>query len=103
MQTQRFDSGFAVSAIWEARDGEADAVADILARFVPQAREEPGVKLFLVHRASENPSQFLFYELFDDAAAFAAHQRTDHFKTLVVQEGLPRLNKRERTQYTLLG
>ena len=51
MQTQQINGGLAVTATWEARDGEADTVADILARFAPQARKEPGVKLFLVHRA----------------------------------------------------
>jgi len=30
------------------REGEADAAADILARFAPQAQQEPRVKLFLV-------------------------------------------------------
>jgi hypothetical protein len=50
MQTQQINGGLAVTALWEARDGEADAVADILARFAPQARQEPGVKLFIVHR-----------------------------------------------------
>ena len=102
MQTQHIIGGLAVTALWEARDGEADAVADILARFAPQARQEPGVKLFLVHRAVENPTQFLFYELFDDADAFAAHQQTPHFKSLIVGEGVPRLNRRERMQYAVL-
>ena len=102
MQTQRITGGLAVTAIWEAREGEADAVADILARFAPKAREEAGVKLFLVHRGVTNPSQFLFYELFDDAAAFAAHQQTEHFRALIVGEGVPRLTSRERVQYTML-
>ncbi len=102
MQTQQINGGLAVTAMWEARDGEADAVADILARFAPQARQEPGVRLFLVHRALENPAQFLFYELFDDAAAFAAHQQTPHFKSLILGEGLPRLTRRERAQYAML-
>jgi quinol monooxygenase YgiN len=103
MQTQQFNGGLAVAATWEARDGEADAVADILARFAPQAQREPGVKLFLVHRAVENPAQFLFYELFEDADAFAAHQQTEHFKALILGEGVPRLTKRERVQYAVLG
>ena len=103
MQTQQINGGLAVTALWEARDGEADAVADILARFAPHARQEPGVKLFLVHRATANPAQFLFYELFDDAAAFAAHQQTEHFKALIVGEGVPRLTRRERVQYTVLA
>jgi len=102
MQTQSFTGGLAITAFWEAREGEADKVADILARFAPQAREEPGVQLFLVHRAAENPSQFLFYELFEDAAAFEAHQQTSHFKSLILGEGLPRLSRRERVQYAML-
>jgi len=55
-----------------------------------------------VHRAVENPAQFLFYELFEDSAAFEAHQQTRHFKALIVGEGVPRLAKRERVQYAVL-
>jgi quinol monooxygenase YgiN len=95
-------SGVVVVAQWEANQGEADKVADILRRFLPQAQGEPGVKLFLIGRGKENPAQFLFYELFADAAAFAAHQASSHFKTLIAGEALPLLAKRERSQYTLL-
>ena len=102
MQTQQITGGLAVTAMWEAREGEADTVANILARFAPQARQEPGVKLFLVHRALENPAQFLFYELFENASAFEAHQQTAHFKALIVGEGVPRLSRRERVQYEML-
>ena len=102
MQTQQFSGGLVVTALWEAREGEGDAVAGILSRFAPQARQESGVKLFLVHRAVENPAQFLFYELFEDAAAFEAHQQTPHFKALIQGEGLPRLSRRERVQYAML-
>jgi quinol monooxygenase YgiN len=102
MQTQQITGGLAVTATWEAREGEADTVADVLARFAPKAREEPGVKLFLVHRGIANPAQFLFYELFQDEAAFAAHQQTGHFQSLILGEGVPRLTKRERVQYLML-
>lgn len=94
--------GLLVVAQWEVKPGEADKVAAILRRFVPNAQNEPGVKLFLIGRGKENPGQYLFYELFEDEAAFAAHQATDHFKALIVGEALPLLSKRERTQYTLL-
>lgn len=102
MQTQQYTGGLAVSAIWEAKTGEEDAVAGILARLGEAARGEPGVKLFLVHRGTANPGQFMFYELFEDEAAFAAHQQTDHFKSLVIEQGLPKLTKRERVQYSVL-
>jgi quinol monooxygenase YgiN len=47
-------------------------------------------------------SEFLFYEVFKDAAAFEAHQQTPHFKTLIVEQALPRLKKRERVQWAPL-
>src|ERR1700742_4857503 len=94
--------GLVVVAQWEAREGEADRVADILARFLPEAQREEGAKLFLISRAKENPAQFLFYELFRDEAAFKAHQESAHFKTYIAGEAQPLLARRERTQYALL-
>jgi quinol monooxygenase YgiN len=94
--------GLLVVAQWEAKEGQADKVADILSRFLPEAQSEPGVKLFLISRAKENPAQFLFYELFRDEAAFKAHQESEHFKTYIAGQALPLLAKRERAQYALL-
>jgi quinol monooxygenase YgiN len=94
--------GLLVVAQWEAKDGEADRVADILSRFLPEAQKEPGAKLFLISRARDNPAQFLFYELFRDEAAFKAHQESEHFKTYIAEQALPLLARRERVQYGLI-
>jgi quinol monooxygenase YgiN len=94
--------GLLVVAQWEAMEGQADRIADILSRFLPEAQSEPGAKLFLISRAKENPAQFLFYELFRDEAAFKAHQESAHFKTYIAGQALPLLAKRERAQYALL-
>src|SRR6201986_2703737 len=94
--------GLLVVAQWEAREGQADRVAGILDRFLPEAQAEPGAKMFLISRAKENPAQFLFYELFHDEAAFKAHQESSHFKTYIAGQALPLLAKRERMQYALL-
>jgi quinol monooxygenase YgiN len=94
--------GLLVVAQWEAREGEADRVAEILSRFLPQAQQEPGANLFLISRAKDNPAQFLFYELFRDEAAFKAHQESEHFKTYIAGQALPLLARRERTQYGLI-
>jgi quinol monooxygenase YgiN len=91
-----------VVAQWEAKQRQADRVADILTRFLPEAQREPGAKLFLISRARENPAQFLFYELLRDEAAFKAHQDSAHFKTYIAEQALPLLAKRERAQYALL-
>jgi quinol monooxygenase YgiN len=94
--------GLLIVAQWEAKEGQAEKVAGILDRFLPEAQREPGAKLFLISRATENPAQFLFYELFADEAAFKAHQESAHFKSLIAGEALPLLARRERVQYALL-
>ena len=91
-----------VTAFWRAKPEELEAVAKILRRFVPQAQREPGVQAFLVHQSRTEPSEFFFYEVFEDEAAFAAHQQTPHFKSLIAGEALPKLAKRERAQYAFI-
>jgi quinol monooxygenase YgiN len=91
-----------VTALWEAIPGEEDAVAAILSRFAPQAKQEPGVERFVIHRSRSEPAKFFFYEVFADQAAFAAHQQTAHFKQLIAGEALAKLAKRERAQYAIL-
>jgi quinol monooxygenase YgiN len=93
-------SGLVVTAFWKAKPEETEAVASILRRFMPQAQKEPGVRAFMIHRSKSEPSEFFFYEVFEDEDAFAAHQQTLHFKTLIAGEALPKLVKRERAQYT---
>lgn len=93
---------FVVTAFWEASPGQEEAVAAILSRFAPQARKEPGVENFVVHRSRSEPAKFFFYEVFKNEAAFAAHQQTTHFKKLIAGEALAKLAKRERAQYSIL-
>jgi quinol monooxygenase YgiN len=92
----------ALAATWQAKAGEAEAVAEILRRMANAVQSEPGTLLFWPHRSSTDDRVFFLYELFADDAAFAAHQQTEHFKTLVVCEALPRLERRERVQFTPL-
>ena len=93
-------SPVALAVTWEARPGEADAVADILRRMAAAVRAEPGTLRFEPHRSPSNDHLFFLYELFADEAAFAAHQQTEHFKSLVVEQGLPKLARRERVPFT---
>ena len=52
--------GLLVVAQWVAKEGQADAVADILRRFQPLAQNDPGVKMFLIARGKENPRNSCF-------------------------------------------
>jgi quinol monooxygenase YgiN len=96
------NGGLLVVAQWEAKEGQADNVAGILDRFLPEAQKDPGAQLFLIGRNKDNPAQFLFYELFRDEAALKAHQDSDYFKTYIAGQALPLLARRERAQYTLI-
>jgi len=91
--------GLIVTAFWEARPAEVPALVDIIRRFLPQAQKEPGVKAFQIHQSTSEPTKFFFYEVFRDEVAFAEHQQSEHFKTLIVADAVPRLAKRERSQH----
>jgi quinol monooxygenase YgiN len=91
--------GLVVTAFWEAKPGETAALVDIIRRFLPQAQREPGVKAFQIHQSTSEPEKFFFYEVFKDEAAFAEHQQSEHFKTLIAGQALPKLAKRERSQH----
>jgi quinol monooxygenase YgiN len=92
-------SGLVVTAFWEAKPSEVDALVEIIRRFLPQAQKEPGVYAFQIHQSLTEPEKFFFYEVFKDEDAFAAHQQTEYFKTLIADLALPKLAKRERTQH----
>ena len=93
------DGGLALAVTWEAKEGEAEAVADILRRMASAVKSEPGTLLFWPHRSPSNDHVFFLYELFVDEAAFQAHQQTEHFKDLVLGQALPKLARRERVQF----
>jgi (4S)-4-hydroxy-5-phosphonooxypentane-2,3-dione isomerase len=60
-----------------------------------QARKEPGCRHFDVLVDPKDPTHAMLYEIYDDEAAFAAHQATDHFKRYIA-EAVPMLESRER-------
>ena len=68
-----------VVATLRAARGKADALAALL---VEQAgvirRTEPGCIVYRVHRSASDPDAFLFYEIYADDAAFAAHRASPH-------------------------
>ncbi|UYN97303.1 MAG: antibiotic biosynthesis monooxygenase [Enhydrobacter sp.] len=91
--------GLVVTAFWEAKPDAIDRVRGVVERFLPQAQRDPGVHAFQIHQSLTEPARFFFYEVFEDEAAFAAHQQTAHFKELILGEALPLLAGRERTQH----
>ena len=95
--------GLVVTAFWEAKPGEAASLIEIIGRFLPQAQEEPGVLAFQIHQSVSEPEKFFFYEVFRDESAFADHQKSEHFQTLILGQALSKLAKRERTQHKFVS
>jgi quinol monooxygenase YgiN len=102
MNTNSSDQGFVITAFWETQPGEEDSIASLLRKFLPEARKEAGVKEFQIHQNVSKPREFFFYEVFAGEAAFAAHQQTEHFKKFIVAQAIPKLAKRERSQFQFI-
>lgn len=96
------DLALIVTAFWETNPGEESTIAELLRKFLPQAQKEKGVKQFQIHQNAAEPRKFFFYEVFADDTAFADHQQTDHFKTIIQGQALAKLAKRERSQFRFI-
>ncbi len=55
-----------------------------------------------IHQSVSKPQEFFFYEVFAAETAFAAHQQTEHFKKFILGEAIPKLAKRERSQFQFI-
>lgn len=59
------------------------------------ARKEPGCRQFEVLVDPNDRTKIMLFEIYDDEAAFEAHQQTPHFKKYLA-EAVPLLASRER-------
>ena len=66
------------------------------------ARKEPGCRQFDVLVDPKDRTKVMLYEIYDDEAAFEAHQQTPHFKKYLA-EAVPLLASRERQVFTRAG
>jgi quinol monooxygenase YgiN len=68
-----------VVATIRAAKGKGDALAALLAEQAAAVRRaEPGCLVYRPHRSTTDPDLFLFYEQYQDEAAFAAHRKAPH-------------------------
>ena len=41
---------------------------------------EPGTLTYILHKSEKDPTEFIYYEVYQDQAAFDSHGKTDHMK-----------------------
>ena len=68
-----------VIATLRAKEGREQEVETLLLHLVEETRKEAGCLQYNLHRASEDPRHFAFYERWETAEALAAHFETPHF------------------------
>jgi quinol monooxygenase YgiN len=80
---------FGLCVRFTCRDPASAAGFDQLAaETVPQIRErEPGTLVYAVHRVEGRPLERIFYELYQDRAAFDAHERQPHTRRFLAARG----------------
>jgi quinol monooxygenase YgiN len=75
-----------------AAKGKGDALAALLTEQAAVVRKaEPGCLVYRPHRSTTDPDVFVFYEVYEDDAAFDAHRKAPHlaaFRERREREGL---------------
>lgn len=102
MEAANTNQNLVVTTFWVVNSGEEASVAALLKDFLSQAQREPSIKSFQIHLNVAKPKQFFFYEAFASESALAEHRQTDHFKTIILGQAIPKLAKRERSQFRFI-
>lgn len=87
---------FALTAKWTAKPGEEDTVFGAIQQLIEPSRMEPGCRYYQPNRDINDPRVFLFYEIYDDEDAYAAHGASGHFARYGHGIAIPLLDGRER-------
>ena len=95
---------YVVSALWRAKEGKEQRLAEVIDEMTAPSRAEPGNRFYQAQVSVDDPRQFYLYEQYADEAAYEAHMASEHFTRLVKEEAIPELlEARERAFYTTLG
>lgn len=65
-----------------AKPENVSALRALLTSMLLPTRAEKGCVVYDLHEVVGDPQQFVFFEIWEDAAALDAHLRTAHFKNL---------------------
>ena len=89
-------SKFVLTVGLVAKPDQVDRFMSMLLENAKAAREtEPGCRQFDVLVDPKDRTRLMLYEVYEDDAAFQAHQQTPHFKRYIA-EAIPLLQSRDR-------
>jgi len=82
-----------------APDEDLDEVLALYPQLAEAARQEPGNVSFTVFRELDDERSLVIIERYASREAFAEHERTPHFKDILLGRIVPRLRDRWREAY----
>ncbi|MDB5351758.1 MAG: hypothetical protein JWN86_3005 [Planctomycetota bacterium] len=85
------------------KPGHEDEAMELFSKLTEATRAEPGCRMYLAHRSTDNPRKFFLYEQYDDRAALDAHRASDHFVLHAVGGLFAIIESRTPELYVLLG
>jgi quinol monooxygenase YgiN len=83
----------------KAKEGEEGRALEVIRELAEATRQEPGCEAYIPCQDPEDPRSILFYEQYEDKAAFEAHGASEHFQRLAVGQLWDLLESRERSFY----
>jgi quinol monooxygenase YgiN len=67
----------------KAKQGSEGQLQEAFQDMIKKVRAaEPGCQAYILHKANDDPTQFVWYETYADQAAFDNHRKTEHMKEM---------------------
>lgn len=82
-------------AKWRIKEGQLDAVLELLAELTVKSTAEEGNLIYKVHQSISDANTLILFEGYKDESALAAHRNSTHFQMLVTGKIIPLLEERE--------
>ena len=74
-----------VTAKVKLKPGKSREFVEAYRWMKPQVMQDPGALVYDLHRSTEDPDEFLFYEQYENEEAFEYHLSTEHFRQLAAK------------------
>jgi quinol monooxygenase YgiN len=89
------EKAITVFAKWRVKEGQLDAVLEILTEVVKRSTGEEGNLFYNIHQSNSDVNTLILFEGYKDESAVAEHRNSEHFQTLVIGKIVPLLDDRE--------
>ena len=76
-----------IIALFKAKPGKEEALKKFLTKLIEPTRKESGCLLYTLHQNTNDPSDFVFIEEWEDHAAIDRHMETPHIQAALPHVG----------------